>query len=360
MRSAALRSPLRRALAPALSLLDRRRDQPTVAPTPQEEGTRHPELPWDLRTLIVVFPPGGSWRFLNLNIVCGMTGTPFDQYERWTGPPRDAFDLQFCLEGEGEGITCKRVHSVADDLRSVPGVVDLQLGERLTFEGQWPCYHVRYHQPEDELDVDVRFESWPQLRWWARAPGQAYSHYTSFGRVAVDWRWKGQEGSVETSGLHDHGFGRNLLPLRLPTSVFRYEVMRLSNEDTAISLWTEQAGLDLRSVGHLRRGVEGSHGLESYGCEVLEWTAHEDWMGRPRRVPRRWLGHQQGAEGSFRYEAQRSSEPRAVMGDGFVSGFVFEGQGTGIFPERCEGPAYVEQFGSAFHAPAAGRQGSDP
>jgi hypothetical protein len=43
-----------------------------------------------------------------------------------------------------------------------------------------------------------------------------------------------------------------------------------------------------------------------------------------------------------------------VISDGFNHSFEFEGQGKGVFPARIEGPGYVEQFGSAFHAPAAG------
>jgi hypothetical protein len=350
MRSAALRGPLRRVLAPALSLMDPRRSQPTPSPSLQEDGTRHPELPWDLRTLIVVFPPGAPWRVLNLNIVCGLTGTAFDRH--WDGAARDAFDLQFCLESGTEAVTFKRFFSVAEDLVSTPGEVALSLGERLTFEGQWPSYAIHYRQPEDELDLQIRFESRPDLRWWARAPGGAYSHYTSFGHCDLSWTWKGAQGEVSSTGLHDHGFGRTLLPLRLPAAVFRYEVLRLGERDTAISLWTESGGLDVRSVGHLRRDG-GNHAL-SYGCEVLEWTAHEDHRGRPRRVPRRWLGHQEGPDGSFHYEAQRTTEPRPVISDGFNHSFEFEGQGKGVFPARIEGPGYVEQFGSAFHAPAAG------
>ena len=353
MKSAALGGPLRRVLAPALSLMDRRRSQPTLTPSAQEEGTRHPELPWDLRTLIVVFPSGAPWRFLNLNIVCGMTGTAFDRRAGWDGPPRDAFDLQFCLESGAEAVTWKGFFSVGRDLFSTPGKVDLRLGERLTFAGQWPSYAVRYRQPEDDLDLRIRFESWPDLRWWARGPLSMYSHYTSFGDATLSWRWRGEEGEASATGLHDHGFGRTLLPLRLPAAVFRYEVLRLGERDTAISLWTESGGQDVRSVGHLRLGEQG-WAMPSYGCEVLEWTLHEDHLARPRRVPRRWIGHQRGPDGSLRYAAQRTSEPRPVIGDGFNYSFEFEGQGAGIFPQSCAGPAYVEQFGSAFHAPDPG------
>jgi hypothetical protein len=61
----------RRALLPILGLLDRSSRAAHERPDPAQDGTRFPEFSWDLRTLILVFPPEAPFRFLNLNLLLG-------------------------------------------------------------------------------------------------------------------------------------------------------------------------------------------------------------------------------------------------------------------------------------------------
>lgn len=337
---------LRRALVPAVRRLDRSAIAPNLAPTPEEESTRFPQFPWDLRTLIAVFPPDSPFRFLNLNVLLGMTGIPFDRPDRWRGKdPRDAFDLQLCLEGRERFATYKQYHSISQELSYQPKAVQFHLGERLHLAGAWPNYSIRYRQPEIGLELQARFESWPGFHWWAYFPGMYY-HYTSFGDCKMEWKWGEQQGKLDLPALHDHGWGKNLLPLRLPLRLFRYEVLRLPAGGFAISLWTEApGGFEVKSVGLHRPDRGPSRFMDRYSCQVLEWETLANYAGRPCRVPRRWLGRQQDSRGEFRYEAVRSSEPRPVIGNGFLYAFDFQGEWLGS-GEKVAGEGYVEQLGN--------------
>ena len=94
-----------------LGLLDRSSKAARQRPDPAEDGTRFPEFPWDLRTIILLFPPEAPFRFMNLNLLLGLTGVPFDRIEQLEGlRTEDAFDLQFCLEGRERYATYKRYH----------------------------------------------------------------------------------------------------------------------------------------------------------------------------------------------------------------------------------------------------------
>ena len=349
-----IRRGLSTAIGRALERVDRPLRRPCLAPTRAEEGTRYPERSWDLRTVIAVFEPGAPLRYLNLNTLCGMTGSGFDQHRRWQGAPRDAFDLQLCLEGRDAAATYKEYHRISDELDSTPGEVRLRLGDRLQYAGQWPDYRVRYRQPEAELELDLELESWPGFRWWARLP-RSYCHYTTFASCRLRWRWGGERGEQTVPALHDHGWGGNLLPLRVPIGVFRYEVLRLPSaadqerSGYAISLWTEAPlRVPLRNVGHLRPSASRGVPMETYECTVLDWGQALDYTGRVRRVPRRWRGHLRGSGGALTYEAQQSSPPRAVLGDGFLYAFDYQGEGRGLVQGTVEGQGYVEQLGSRF------------
>jgi hypothetical protein len=340
----------RRAFLPILGLLDRSRKAAHQRPDPADDGTRFPEFPWDLRTLILLFPPEAPFRFMNLNLLLGATGTPFDRPER-LGPldAGDAFDLQFCLEGRKRCATYKRYHSIARELSHRPAAVELLLGERLRFEGSWPTYRVRYRQPEAGLSLTLHLDCWEDLQWWAHAP-RLYCHYTSFGSCRMDWQWESESGAVEVPALHDHGWGRNLLPLRVPLRTFDYEVLQLPSaaeigEGLAISLATEGPfGIELKKSGALRWGRRHLQVMDRYERRVLEWETFENHAGTPCRVPRRWLGRLSGSGTRFEYEAQRGTEPRAVLGDGFLFGFDYRGV---LGQERAvEGTGYAEQMGS--------------
>lgn len=339
----------RRALVPVISLLDRSDTAPADRPSPEQEQTRFPEFPWDLRTLISVFPQDAPFRFLNLNITLGFTGVPFDQVKNWKGSdPKDAFDLQFCLEGkDSEAVTYKKYHSVSRELNYRPEDVHFKLGEQLTFEGQWPSYRIEYRQPGQDLNISLELDSRPGFQWWTYSP-RIYCHYTSFCQGRLAWQWKGKEGTLEVPVLHDHGWGRNLLPLRTPLKVFRYEVLRLPRQDTAISLWTEGPGkMELKNVGLIRRAKEPILFMKHYTCRAIEWETFDNYAGVPCRVPKRWIGTQSGSRGEFRYEAERSTEPRTILGEGFLYGFDYQGRitGAGLQAEDVEGKGYVEHLG---------------
>jgi hypothetical protein len=385
----------RRGLVPILGLLDRSRKAAHQRPDPADDGTRFPEFPWDLRTLILLFPPEAPFRFMNLNLLLGSTGTLFDRPERMGAlDAGDAFDLQFCLEGRERCATYKRYHSIARELSHRPAAVEFLLGERLRFEGSWPTYRIRYRQPEAGLSLTLHLDCWEDLQWWAHAP-RLYCHYTSFGSCRMEWQWESESGAVEVPALHDHGWGRNLLPLRVPLRTFDYEVLQLraatedmegsevsqqqaatedmegsevsqqqaTPEDTeglAISLATEGPfGIELKKSGVLRWGRRHRQVMDRYERRVLEWESFENHAGTPCRVPRRWLGRLSGSGTRFEYEAQRGTEPRAVLGDGFLFGFDYRGV---LGPERAvedrnamlerplertvEGTGYAEQMGS--------------
>lgn len=337
-----------RALAPIIGLLDRSSTEPSRQPTPDQERTRFPEFPWDLRTLIILFPQDAPFRFLNLNVTLGLTGVSFDQKKNWVGSdPKEAFDLQFCLEGKDRVATYKKYHTVSRELSYQTDAVSFKLGERLLFEGRWPKYRVRYRQPEEDLDLSLQLDSWPGFHWWACSP-RIYCHYTSFCDCRLEWRWKGTRGALSIPALHDHGWGRNLLPLRTPLNLFRYEVLRLPGGDFAISLWTEgPAGLELKNVGLIRRGKEPALIMKHYECKVLAWEVFDNYAGLPIRVPQRWVGTQRGEAAEFIYEAERTSEPRNIFGEGFLYGFDYQGRMTGarMPSERVEGSGYVEHLG---------------
>ena len=345
------RSP-RRALTPLIGLLDRASTAAHHRPGASEDGTRFPEFPWDLRTLILLFPPEAPFRFLNLNLLLGLTGAPFDRPEALGAlDAGDAFDLQFCLEGRERCVTYKRYHSIARELSYRPAAVEFLLGERLRLEGSWPTYRIRYRQPEAELSLTLHLDNQENFHWWAHAP-RLYCHYTSFGRCRMEWQWESESGSARVPALHDHGWGRNLLPLGVPLRSFRYEVLQLRSDDPpgsnglGISLWTEgPLGLELRKSGVLRWDGEQSQPMDRYECRVLEWETFDNSAGRPRRVPRRWVGRLIGGRIELEYEAERSTPPRAVLGDGFLFGFDYRGTLRGDTNRDLEGEGYGEQMG---------------
>lgn len=351
MAEAGRRFSPRRALAPLLGLLDRSSRVARKRPGPGEDGTRFPEFPWDLRTLILLFPPQAPFRFINLNLLLGLTGAPFDRPEALgTLDAGDAFDLQFCLEGRDRCITYKRYHSIARELSYRPAAVEFLVGERLRFEGSWPSYRIRYRQPEADLSLTLDFDAREGLHWWAHAPG-LYCHYTSFGSCRLQWQWESQGGRLEVPALHDHGWGRNLLPLGVPLRSFRYEVLRLASQagkpdGFAISLWTEgPLGIELKKSGVLRWQPECSRPMNRYRCQVLEWESFDNHAGRPCRVPRRWIGRLTAAGAELEYEAERSTRPRAVLGNGFLFGFDYRGEWRGTSRRTIEGEGYGEQLG---------------
>ena len=336
---------------PILGLLDHSSGAACQRPDPTQDGTRFPEFPWDLRTVILLFPPDAPLRFLNLNLLLGLTGVPFDRTWRLGDlDPEDAFDLQLCLEGRRRHATYKRYHSIARELSYRPGAVEFRLGDRLRFEGAWPAYRIEYRQPDAELSLSLHFDSWRDFHWWARAP-RFYCHYTSFGTCRTEWQWGTEGGVLEVPALHDHGWGRNLLPLRVPLEVFRYEVLRVPSaaqeaDGLAISLWTEgPLGMTLKQSGLFRRDREHGRITTRYECRVLEWESFENDAGTACRVPRRWLGRQIGSGVELEYEAQRSTEPRAVLGNGFLCGFDYQGVSRGLTNEKLEGEGYAEQMG---------------
>jgi hypothetical protein len=340
----------RRAFVPLLGLLDRSSRVSRQRPGPGEDGTRFPEFPWDLRTVILLFPPNAPFRFVNLNLLLGLTGAPFDRPEELGSlDAGDAFDLQFCLEGRERHATYKRYHSIAHELCYRPAAVEFRLGERLRLEGSWPSYRIRYRQPEANLSLTLQLDARDGLHWWAHAP-RLYCHYTSFGRCRMDWQWEADRGSLEIPALHDHGWGRNLLPLGVPLRSFRYEVLQLRRETEdgfALSLSTEgPLGIELKKSGVLRWHRGHGQPMDRYECRVLEWDTLENHAGRPCPVPRRWAGRQTGSGAVFEYEAERSTRPRAVLGDGFLFGFDYRGVLRGASKRTLEGEGYAEQLGS--------------
>ncbi|RJP22894.1 MAG: hypothetical protein C4520_07675 [Candidatus Abyssobacteria bacterium SURF_5] len=344
-------APLRfhRVLAPAIRLLDRSSGEPNAQPTVDQERTRFPEFPWDLRTLIMLFPQDAPFRFLNLNVTLGLTGTLFDQAKNWAGSaPKEAFDLQFCLESKDTAATYKRYHSISRELSyQTPRGVSFKLGEKLLFEGQWPKYHIQYTQPEDDLTLSMQLDSWPGFHWWVYSP-RIYCHYTSFCDCRLEWRWREASGALSVPALHDHGWGKNLLPMRTPLRVFRYEVLRLPESGFALSLWTEgPAGLELKNMGLIRRRTEPPLIMKHYECKVLAWEVFDNYAKQPCRVPKRWIGTQRGENSEFTYEAERSSEPRAIFGEGFLYAFSYKGRQTGarLPSQTVEGSGYAEHLG---------------
>jgi hypothetical protein len=336
---------------PIVGLLDRSSKAACGRPDAAEDGTRFPAFPWDLRTIILLFPPEAPLRFVNLNQLLGLTGVPFDRPERLGDlDPKDVFDLQFCLEGKKRCASYKRYHSITGELSYRPGTVDFRFGERLHFEGSWPAYRIRYRQPEEQLSLSLHLDSSTDLHWWARAP-RFYCHYTNFARCRMEWQWGPESGVLEVPALHDHGWGKNVLPLRVPLEIFRYEVLGLpsGSEKTdgfSLSLWTEGPfGMKLKQSGVLRRDPECSQIVTRYECQVLEWETFDNYAGAACRVPRRWLGRQVGRGTAFEYEAQRSTEPRAVLGNGFLCGFDYRGTWKGPTEEELEGTGYAEQLG---------------
>jgi hypothetical protein len=169
----------------------------------------------------------------------------------------------------------------------------------------------------------------------------------------VRWNRGGDdEGTCDLTALHDHGWGKNILPLRLPLKVFRYEVMGLPDGGFAIALWTEgPAGLELRNIGLIRPEGGPLAFMRAYSCQVLDWDTFENYEGQPCRVPRRWAGTLEGRTGRFVYETERETEPRPVLGEGFLyaSRYCghFQGKGLdqlGLAGKEVAGRGYVEHI----------------
>lgn len=334
-------SRLLRALGPLIAKVDggARLARP---PSPAEDGTRFPDEQWDLRTLIAVFDAEAPFRFLNLNTALGLTGLPFDQSQHWSGPPGAAFDMQFCLQGRERAATYKRYHSVGRELESTPGAVSLRLDDRLRFEGAWPSYRIEWNQPEQELSLGIELEAAGNVLRWAWAP-RYFCHYTSFCQCTLRWRWGRESGELRAPALCDHGWGRRA-PWPRALGLFRYEVLRLPGDDLAIGLWTEgPGGLTLRDAGVVRRG--GRTTQTSYSCRVEKLDSVDNYAGARRHVPASWTVELEGPEGTLRYHARRASKPQAVVGDGFVSAFDFQAEGTGAWSGSFRGEGYAEQLG---------------
>ncbi|GAB4336660.1 MAG: hypothetical protein Kow0099_09710 [Candidatus Abyssubacteria bacterium] len=263
--------------------------------------------------------------------------------------PKEAFDLQFCLEGKDRAVSYKKYHAISRELSYRTDAVSLKLGDRLLFEGHWPEYRIQYRQPEEDLDLSLQLDSRPGVHWWTYSP-RIYCHYTSFCDCSLEWRWKGADGALSVPALHDHGWGRNLLPMRTPLRVFRYEVLRLPDGGFALSLWTEgPGGLELRNVGLIRSETAQALCMKHYACRVLAWEVFDNYEGRPCRVPQRWVGTQRGEASEFVYQAERTSTPRNIFGEGFLYGFEYKGRITGsrLPSKMVEGSGYAEHFGFA-------------
>ncbi len=337
---------LKNALQPIIHLLDRSKKEQAERPTALQEGTRFPRSPWDLRTVIIVFPKDSGFRYLNLNTTLGLTGVPFDQVKNISGlEPADCFDLQFCLQAEDGYTSYKKYHSVCRDISYTPGKVHLELAGRLFYQGEWPAYSILFHHPEEELSVKMELDSWQGFQWWFYAPA-LYCHNTTFAYARLEVEQHGERIAMTTPALHDHGWGRNLLPLRPGVGVFRYEVMRFGESGHAISLWSEAPlGLRLKNIGLVRPDEKNLFYPAGYNCDVLEWEEHQNYAGCTVRVPAKWRGFQEGKALSFTYEALRSTEPLPLLGEGLIYGFDYQGRLTGAMDKRIKGRGYVEQLG---------------
>jgi hypothetical protein len=62
-------------------------------------------------------------------------------------------------------------------------------------------------------------------------------------------------------------------------------------------------------------------------------------------VPRRWLGRLVASGTELEYEAQRATEPRAVLGNGFLYAFDYRAVWRGSVADELEGEGYAEQMG---------------
>ncbi len=324
------------ALASLLARLDGGA-RPGVGP-PRRDATQFPRAAWDLRTLIVVFGPDAPLRFLNLNLTLGLTGLPFDQHADGL-EARDAFDLQLCLEGRGRAALCKRTHSIRGDVRFTPGAARVALGDLFDFDGAWPHFLIRFRQPNDALELELDFDAAGPLQHWAHA-GRIYSHYTSFGTCRGTWRWGDQRGDIDSPALLDHGFGRRARAAGRLLRRFRYEVLRLPDGAAAIGLVTEApGGVVLRRAGVVREVAA------DFEHEVARCERFANHAGAMRAVPSEWVGRLVSPAASLEYRARRATPPRAVLGDGFLTGFDYDAEGTGALPRRFSGEGYAEQLG---------------
>ncbi|OIP31472.1 MAG: hypothetical protein AUK47_22435 [Deltaproteobacteria bacterium CG2_30_63_29] len=332
-----------------------------------DDGTRFPESHWDVRTLIAVFPAGSPFHFLNLNLLLGPTGVAFDRPDRLNGLRGEhAFDLQLCLEGE-QGVTSyKRTHPLSE-LRYEQGSVALEMQGRgnephLTLEGGWPRYEIHCVQPSEELALTLVFEAKPRLQWWVRLP-KLYSHCSLFGTLTMRWTLADRNGTLEVPALLDHGWGRNVLPLRAPLNRFRYEVLHLPNGVQGASLNAEGPfGAPLRTSGALHWDHDDKLSFECFHHRTAASEAFENYAGVPCQVPLSWSGSMRCAAGRFDYQAERATPARPLLGDGFLYGFEYQGRWhsnpraprraltppiaeLGLFTDR----GYAEQMGSAWH-----------
>ncbi len=303
---------------------------------PSVEHTRFGPLPWDLRTLIIVMPPEAPFRFLNLNWLLGRSGTSFDQVtDRSRHRARQVVDLQCCLEGTHDAVTHKAEYPISTASWSTTSA-EVSIADRLEVSGQHPSLRVRYRQPELELDIALR--RLPGLMHWVRLPG-LYCHYTTFVTATVE----GLGEPILTPALLDHGWGRHLLPVRIPSGWFRYEVLRLPDDATAIALRVEgPGGVTLTSAAALYRGPDVPLLGGITHTVVLDWQTTTNHAGRTRRMPTRWRNTLDFGHTVFSTLSQAAGPPRTVLGDGFLQAVSWQEEGGSA---RC-GAGYVEQLGN--------------
>jgi hypothetical protein len=103
--------------------------------------------------------------------------------------------------------------------------------------------------------------------------------------------------------------------------------------------------MTLKQSGLVRLDGECSRLAPRSECHVLDWETFENYAGAPCRVPRRWLGRLAANGVELDYEAQRTSEPRPVLGNGFLSAFDYQAVWRGSTAEKLEGEGYAEQLG---------------
>jgi len=131
-----MKAHFKKALTPLITLFDRSRHAQSERPTLHQEHTRFPQYPWDLRTIIMLFPEEAPFKILNLNMVLGLTGVPFDQVKSVKGRrPKDAFDLQFALFGNQRTASYKKYHSIRQEVWYEKNQTCIKLPGRLLFKG---------------------------------------------------------------------------------------------------------------------------------------------------------------------------------------------------------------------------------
>lgn len=334
------------------NILDRSAQKISEYPTSIEDLARFPECDWELRTIIIIFPPSSPFHFLNLNLTQGLTGFPVWDLPSLYGEsdPKKGMDIQFALQyKDGETVSYKN-YVFPDRKTEQPNNPLFHYPGRVELSGKWPDYTLKYHQEEAELTVDLKLTTLPYLTWWASSYGHLYHHYTSYAEYKGTITHGEIEESIKGSLLFDHAWGNHFLngwfKQPFPLSLFWYEVLSLKAGEYSIALQLNGTkGIPIRQDGNLR--LKANHQnirLPQQQITIDQWKPCQNILDQRIDYPAAWQTELSDGDNYLSYKAEALNTPAPVMGEGVILGFKYRGKrgSSSQSSKSIQGYGYLE------------------